>query len=227
MESETAEHSEEEWKRQLDRVVDSIIGLQSQIGSRGQLDVPAPSNSLRNQALAMGAGLAGYSVAKQRLIDSGMDPDKVGKMPVAQVLLVDAARDCNYFAQEIEKTFYVPHKDVEAFDDRINEVIEKFTPSRMGAVMVGMLSPAIVQVHRAEKRIQAQIDVLMVIESIRHHVATKGELPESLDELELPIRKNLATDEPFPYRVENGTAILDLKVNWYVERFKISVAEKE
>jgi hypothetical protein len=85
-------------------------------------------------------------------------------------------------------------------------------------------------VRQAELRVQAQINVLMAIESIRNHLATKGKLPATLDELELPVRNNPFTGKPIEYELKGKTAVLSLlkgQGNPYQYRYEISVAPEK
>jgi hypothetical protein len=72
--------------------------------------------------------------------------------------------------------------------------------------------PAFAQAREAEARGAIRPIALMVLEAIRMHAwENGGRLPASLDEIAVvPVPDNPATGEPFPYRLENDTAVLDV-----------------
>ena len=218
---ETAEYSDEEWKRRLV----SVIDFTTQVGAATSLGSVVGSQSRQNELLAFAVGLAGYSGAKQRLLDAGMNAERVAAMSAAQVLLIDFKRDLNCFANEFEKALYVPYQDSIEFNDRAEKLVA--TPFRMGAVFIQMLWPSTEQVRETGERVQAGTDSLMVIESIRHHVATTGDFPATLGDLELSVVDNAFTGKPFGYRVRDGKAVLDVEAGGWPKQYVISIATQE
>ena len=198
---EDADYSKEKWREMLAELMDS---LQYARTTSGQIRLGDKDN------LAFAAALAGFASAKQRLIESGMDAQAVNQMPVAQVILIDAARDCRGFSQDIEKSYYLPFEKAGEFVRTVETQLRESAPTRLGALIVDQLASATAQVRQAEVRAQAQIDILMAIESIRNHIAVHGDLPKSLDELELPVRDNPFTGKPFNYMFKGETAVLSL-----------------
>ena len=74
-----------------------------------------------------------------------------------------------------------------------------------------MLMPATISVKRAEIRGPRQFAVLQVAEAIRMHAAKTGELPETLSEISVvPVPVNPVTREPFPYRLTDKGALLEM-----------------
>ena len=130
-------------------------------------------------------------------------------MPVLQVILLEAAKEMERMSQEMEKTYYVPYpkasKMVEEIEDRLSRPM-----TSLGGAVARILLPAMQQVRQAEVRVQTEVNTLIVIEAIRHHLATKNELPESLDDLELPVRNNPYTDLPFQYELNGNTAVIEI-----------------
>jgi hypothetical protein len=57
--------------------------------------------------------------------------------------------------------------------------------------------------------VNRRIAALRIVEAVRHHLATRSELPKSLDEINnLPIPLDPLTDQPFQWKVEGKTATL-------------------
>lgn len=218
---ETGEYSEEEWNRRLTSAIDTAKEFQARLSSAYDNE---PPRQMQSQSMAMAAGLIGYSSAKQRLLESGLEAKRVNEMCVSQVLLIDFKRDLDYFSHECEKAVHTPTKDLDGFEDRIDELLAS-SLTRPGAFFVSQLSNPVAAIRQVGSSLQVGVDSLMVIEAIRHHVATHGTLPESLEDLELPVRKNAFTGKPFGYRLENGKAVLDVELRNQKKRYAMSIAE--
>ncbi len=221
---ETAQHSPQQWSKILADMVNSfgeLAGYMSGQGdSAGNTNGPA-----RSGLIASGIGLAAYPGAKQRLVESGLEESAVEKMAVAQVILIDAAREYLRASQDVEKTYYIPYSQGRDWLNQVEDGLRQETPSRPGLMLANIVLPAVAQCRAAEIRVQTQINALMAVEAIRDHVATHGKLPANLSETKLPVRKNLNTDEPFPYRVVGDTAIIDVDHGNYRQRFEIKLSK--
>lgn len=216
---EDAEYTKERWNKELKQLIKSLNAL-------GQMTSPTSRvNTVDPELMSFAAGLAGYGDAKQRLLDAGMASEKVEQMPVAQVLLIDAARDVRLLQDEFAKAYFVPYTQMKQFEQRIEKRLRAESKTRIGAMIVDMLMPATIQVRRAEIRVQAQINVLMAMESLRSHAAKHGKFPASLSDLELPVRNNPQTGEPIDYQVNGQTAVIKLE-DVYRQRFEITIAPK-
>ena len=90
-----------------------------------------------------------------------------------------------------------------------------------------MLLPATQQVMRAQLRIEREVDALLVIEALRMHAAETGRFPGTLADVSVvPVPNNPATRKPFKYRLDGGTAVLELPKSDGVsiaKRFKVSL----
>lgn len=78
--------------------------------------------------------------------------------------------------------------------------------------MMTLLLPALESVRDAQVRLEREIASLRVIEALRIYAAAHDhQLPAKLADItEVPIPPNPATGQPFIYRLENNTAILEL-----------------
>lgn len=197
----TTEHSPAEWGRMLAQALQMFGSL----GSGPALD------SMSAQASMTGLALLTYPDAKRRLIESGMDADKVEAMPVGQVLAIDTVNGFQKITNECEKWQYVPFSQRGAGFDETTLIGANAYSKGLGGMLGALLLPAINSVRSAEVRVQRQLDALRVIEALRMHAAGTGSLPESLDEVKVvPVPVNPATDKPFVYRLNGDTATLEL-----------------
>ncbi len=169
-----------------------------------------------------------YPYAKTRLIEAGYSSAEVDSMAVGQVLMIAANQDFQIISSNIQKELYVPISQRRIFQFE-NEAGRPFQRVDKGLVnLLLQLTPAIVQVSAAQWRIERHKNALMLIEAIRMHVANTGSLPESLNDIKLvPVPNNPMTQQPFQYRLDGQTAIVELPTSDGVHtayRFEITVA---
>lgn len=209
--AQTASHSEEEWGHMAREATKScFLAHRLAYGHYGEASDEEDIETKADLA-ATGFGLLGYTAAKKRLIAAGTDAQAVEKMAVGQVLLIDASREYQKLANEMEKTSYLPFPEARKLRDKNRKLFRSFQPSSPGSVIAEMLLPAIEQVHTAQHRVQRDIDSMRVIEAIRMHAAKTGELPASLDDISVvPVPQNPMTGKSFVYQFENGAATLIL-----------------
>ncbi len=226
--AETATHTPEEWARQLANAL-SEAGQLTTSGS----GFDGGSQQMRQAAVA-GMSLMLYPGAKQRLIEGGMDADRVAAMPVGQVIAVDAAREYRAVADALEKWMYVPYH-IARQSDRDLPFHGGKGPALArgyGYMLASLLLPAVDAARSAEARLAWQTRGIQVVEAIRMHAAVTGKLPGTLDEIKaVPLPLNPATNKPYQYRLEGEKGVLDLpfsdgfpgSVAW---RFEITLAEE-
>ena len=220
MDLENANYSKEKWKALLSQYIEQATELQGMVSNN--------ANIRQGPLFSFAAAMSGYGKAKNRLIEShGYEADTVKAMSVAQVLLTDAALDIQFFSQQREKAWHVPFEKSKKFDDAWEkELALAESQLRLGAIVVGMFSPAVTAVRTASTRAQARTNILMAIESLRNHAALHGTFPESLDELDLPVRANPFTGKPFNYSLEADKAVLTFdEGNQSIQRYEISIKQ--
>jgi hypothetical protein len=204
LDPESQEHSPEEWAALLAK---SAVDMQAVAGGAPKLD------QFAMQMATTGLALVTYSDAKQRLIAGGMDHDRVEKMPVGQVIAVDASREYRRVAQELEKSLYLPfHLGQERYAKSEKLLLggNKFQRG-YGGVVASLLLPALSGVYQSQVRVDREVNALQVVEAIRLRAAETGELPARLDEIKsVYLPDNPATGKPFQYRLDGDTAVLDL-----------------
>ena len=210
MDVETAEHSPAEWARLIGEALMSYETLTEDSLFNG-VSV-GKHKQLRTMAGA-GLSLVIYPEAKQRLIQSGMDAARIEKMPVGQVVLMDAAREYQRITDEIEKWLYVPYPLAKK---RMRRAVREGFGNRQlsdgfGPMITDLLFPAIQAARTAQMRLHWQMNALRVVEALRMHAAETGGFPASLDEVRVvPVPKNPITEQPYIYRLEGEMAVLEL-----------------
>jgi hypothetical protein len=219
---ETKQHAPEEWSRLVTKVLKDLAASQEILGGNR-----FPEEQTLAQLGAMVLSFAIYPTAKQRLIEGGKSIAEVESMPVSQVLLIDTALEFQKVADEFEKWSLVPFHQMRDVEIDSLELSDGF-----GKMLADMLLPAVQAARKAQIRTQWQISALRILEALRMHAAIAGKLPASLDEITVvPVPDNPITRQSFVYRLEDGTAVLELPfsdgmpgVAW---RFEIQLAESK
>ncbi|MCC6494521.1 MAG: hypothetical protein IT424_16040 [Pirellulales bacterium] len=221
-EPEKNEHSPEEWARQLAKAFTDV-----QAATTGGPNLKQPMTQLA----VTGLSLIAYSDAKERLTASGMDRDAVERMPVGQVIAIDASREFRRLADEFEKGWYVPrdkagHYFAVADDDLGRSKFE----GGYGRILASVLLPAFANLQGTQLRSERLLNAVQTIEAVRLHAAASGKLPTALADVSaVPVPRNPATGQPFQYRLEGETAVLELPAGEVAGneqiRFEITLAK--
>jgi hypothetical protein len=220
--AETQEHSAEEWARLMAEGLKSLGPL-----SGGTSEF---SNETTTRMGVAALGVATYGPAKQRLIAGGMDAELVERMPVGQVMSVDAAREFRRIADEYEKWWYLPYATARDHSDDADDLFQgNKLVGGYGRILAGLLLPAISAARTAQERHQWQTDGLRTVEAIRMHAAETGKLPRSLDDIRVvPVPVNCATGRAYQYRLDGDKGVLDLPFSDFgiiAWRFEIKLAD--
>ncbi len=199
-----------QWRQIIGESVQQLSGIAGNVRH-------APSNLLA-QSAATGLIMAGYGRAKQELIKSGMDPQKVDAMPVGQVVAIQAARAYRKVYQETMKWTLLPfwqgYRQMHATFESLRRDGYFNTSLRFSGVLpiAAIFLPAIESAVLAPVRTQRELDALRTIEAIRcQAAATGGKLPASLSDLQqVPAPLDPVTGTAYIYRTEGVTAVLEL-----------------
>ena len=97
---ESLSYSPEQWRQVIGEAMQGMAKLS---------DSTAGTSNVAAQTIAAGLLLAGYPVAKQSLIGSGMDAERVNAMPVGQVVAIQTARHYRKAYQESMKWTLLPY----------------------------------------------------------------------------------------------------------------------
>jgi len=226
---ESAEHSPEEWARLIADALKEYETLTTGTLFKG---VSLANQDVLRRMTGAGLSMIIYPEAKQRLIQSGMDATHVKKMPVGQVVLIDAAHEYQRIADGMEKWLYVPYPLAEKQIRRAEKELfgNRQLNDGFGRMIADTLLPATMSVRIAQMRLQWQMNALRVVEALRMHAAETGKFPASLDDVKVvPVPKNPITEQPYVYRLDGEMAVLELpfsdgmpRVAW---RFEIRLAD--
>ena len=205
---ETAEHSADEWRQLVTQTYTRFHELSGDYAGK-----PGPMNELMATALVM----KNYPIAKQMLIDGGMDRERVNGMPVGQVIAINTSRSLAYAYDETFKWILLGRGNVyeraTATERRLRGEGHFGNSSRSIGILpiAGLLVPSVSQAWFASARLERQLAAVQTIEAIRMYAASHdGQLPKSLDEIEaviVPIDPVLR--RPMEYRVDGAQAVLE------------------
>lgn len=207
---ETTDRSPQEWQRLLE----IAFGEVSKLTPDGQ----APDEGAqRMRQLGLALMLAKwYPAAKEALIESGMDDEKVESLPVAQAVAIHASRSLRQSYDNLYKTTLLPYEEGFLMMQRIeseNARNRHRQSASFGNVVSSLLFSSTVSVKRAEMRVPRHFAVLQTIEAIRMHAAQTGHLPGSLRDITVvPVPLNPASHEPFPYLSTGDEAVLEMPI---------------
>jgi len=206
--AETAERSPDEWRQVM---LNSYENLHELTGN--DVGKPGPLNQVAAAALMM----KGYPIAKRDLIAQGLPREQVEAMPVGQVLAIHAARTHRYIYDESVKLTLLPPAQVydrwPAVEQRLREqgYLGPEGWNQEALPISSILLPSVKNVWFAGLRLERELAAVQTIEAIRMHAAVDGgQLPESLDEIQVvvvPVDPLLG--KPFSYRREGRQAILE------------------
>lgn len=223
--AENATHTQEEWNRLFGEAFAPLARLSG--------DSPDLSAQLASAFSGVGAGMLGYSHAKQRLVDWGYAGDEVEGMAVGQVLAIYSARAYQVHADAAAKDCYLPWSEVSKGDPAWRRLSQagpfSDDPDRELIPIANTLTPAVRTCRNAVARTEREIALLRAIEAVRMHAAEAGALPASLAEVKcVLVPDNPSTGEPFEYQLDGGVATFHLPMSdgHRVERrYEIRLAE--
>jgi hypothetical protein len=209
---EHALHSPEQWADLISQAYHTL----TRVLSDQPRDEPL---GWQDRLAATGLALRGYTQAKRDLIAAGYDAATVERMPVGQVIAVDEAQLSRYIGDEVRKWTMVPYTEgwrrLRQADRRLiqNHYLGPALSSREVIPINSQLLPAISAAFDASIRRDISIAADRVIEAIRMQAAHNGgHLPRSLAEITVvPVPNHPRFGTPFPYKVEGGKAILEVR----------------
>jgi hypothetical protein len=138
---------------------------------------------------------------KKRLVEYGIAEEKLQKFPAEQLVLLDEKREFEMRRDEFMKLMNLPTWQVEELTKEIKQDKE--------SALFGFFVPALQKVRRAQGRIEQRIALLRHVEAIRMYAAEhKGQLPEKLSDISLPLPIDPYSGKPFRYALEGGIAHL-------------------
>ena len=137
-----------------------------------------------------------------RLVESGLIEANVNAFPPDQVILLDAARECQERFDEIAKTFKFPTLQFEEFTERY--VAAKADHAYLAEELTPI--PSLVRVHLRKLASSSGLPSCGMW-SVRMHAAEHGgALPAKLSDVSVPLPADPFTGKPFLYERTGNTA---------------------
>jgi len=140
-----------------------------------------------------------YGIGKRMLIEDGRSRQEVEAMPVGQVAVLYLLNDYLHWRDELFKWFSMPYWQARPGLQRSEKAFQEWQG------IGGMFNPltALLPSFGRAYLMQAKLDraraALQTIESIRSHAARHGQVPKTLDDLELPVPIDPVVGKQFQY----------------------------
>jgi hypothetical protein len=143
------------------------------------------------------------TLARKRLIETGLDEKTVQQFPSLQVVLLDEKREYEVRRDERMKWLSLPYWKVEAGIGE-NPLTAVSDESLLGAAVFAMN-----KVKKAQARLDQKIAMLAHVEALRLYAADHdSNLPAKLEDIKLPLPVDPFTGKAFLYEVSGATAII-------------------
>ena len=173
----------------------------------------------------------GLPTLKRELIQRGHAQEELERMPASQVVVLHTAETFDEMRDDVFKWFPLPywqaHQGIEAARARL---IGGAGPKTPGAALAQVVLPALGACHARQTWSESHVAALRLVEAIRLYAAAHdGRLPTSLDDVtEVPIPVNPFTGQPFEFRLEGKTALVEaggVPQGWRIRQYRITLAE--
>ena len=142
------------------------------------------------------------TIARKRLVESGLDDKIVQQLPALQAVLLDERREFEVRRDEQSKWLSLPYWKAEAGlvgKSPANDADESLLASAW----------AVIKVKKAQARLDQKIAMLAHVEALRQYAADHdGNLPAKLEDVDLPLPVDPFTGKAFLYEVSGPTAII-------------------
>ncbi|CAN5213479.1 hypothetical protein BH10PLA2_BH10PLA2_33990 [soil metagenome] len=143
--------------------------------------------------------------ARKNLSEMGITADKLEDWTPLRIVVLNEYMQYEKLRDEQLKWINLPYYSAKAGLDSVAHQIKAETAQ---TPMLKML-PAVEKVKRAQARLDQRIAYLQILEAIRLHAFSNGgKLPNSLDQIKLPLSADPVSGKPFEYSVTKNVAIL-------------------
>lgn len=197
----------EEEKRHLARL-NEVLPM-AQVGDKEQANVAEWLQTRQADGQSVPA-------ARQRLRESGIPADRLGQMSDTQVLLLDDFQQARIVQDELLKLMPLPYWEAGPRFEQVwkqvgvgegsDNILRK--TSWEDSIFMNLVA-SLDNIRRVQARLEQRFGLLRHVEAVRLYAAAhEGKLPESLDEIEVPLPVDPVTGKPFLYAVEDGKAII-------------------
>jgi hypothetical protein len=197
LELEDDTHTARHWEEVLDRLIAYFIKHIGRHNDDFEERLPLALLAIKE-----------FPRAKRAIIERGRPAEDVQRMPVAQVLLIDAVHNYRVESDRAYKRFYLPYNVLAQGTERFATF--DLTENRH-FLPLQFLLPAVGEFHFSGAQHERRIGLLRVVEAIRHYAAGhENHLPNRLDdELGMPIPRDPVTGNPFNFRIDAETAVIE------------------
>jgi hypothetical protein len=143
------------------------------------------------------------TLARKRLVESGLDDKAVHQFPPLQVIILDEKRAFESHRDDQTKWLSLPYWKAEA------GLLGAGAAGAGNDSLLGSVYISVPKVKNAQARLDQRIALLCHVEALRIYAADhEGKLPAKLDDVKLPLPVDPFTGKPFLYEVDGPTAIL-------------------
>ncbi|MBN2506362.1 MAG: hypothetical protein JXQ71_06680 [Verrucomicrobia bacterium] len=194
----------------LQRMIAEFTSLGESI--RGAEPPPLAEQDRLALMTTLGA-LAVYPRARQYLAEQGRSPADLDRLPVAEVLIRYIRDQYEFQRDNVFKWFALPYAQAaQGLARARTEFVEAVRRDPVGNFLGNMLLPALGHASRRFGELDRKFALLRCIEAIRMQAAAGPRvLPATLEEVnEAPCPHDPMTGQPFPYRLENDTALIEI-----------------
>ncbi|HUT92253.1 MAG TPA: hypothetical protein VMY37_22350 [Thermoguttaceae bacterium] len=155
--------------------------------------------------------IKGYPKAKRDLIERGLPAAEVEAMPVPQVILLHTSQTYRESCDDAYRWFYVPYwQGCDGMEQAESRLWQAKSQQREVLPVASTLIPAVRALQNAIARCDREIAGLRTIEALRMYAAAHdGRLPETLDELTVPVPIDPVTGKPFVYHLQEGAGVIE------------------
>src|SRR5262245_18547666 len=138
--------------------------------------------------------------ARQRLVKFGLAEGAVKGCPDLQVILLDEKYAAEELRDEAMKALALPYRQAEA-------VLAAWPKQRADELLLRGLVAPWEKVRKAQARLEQRFALLRHVEALRLYAAAhRGQLPQQLSDIPLPLPAAPAPAQPFSSTLKGGTA---------------------
>ncbi|MGN6370363.1 MAG: hypothetical protein ACTHN5_19080 [Phycisphaerae bacterium] len=169
-------------------------------GKRGAFEDP--------RLVATGLAILEYPQAKGFLMERGASREEVEKRSVASVVGEYFTRAYDEPADDMYKWALLPPEEGLQGLAKANQAVAGVPEDSVPHVLVRVFLPALGRAAINCAKPDRQVGILRIVEGVRDYAAREGKLPGSLEELGLPVGKDVMTGEGFGYSREGKTVVV-------------------
>jgi hypothetical protein len=141
--------------------------------------------------------------ARRRLVEHGLQEEKLLRFTAEQVLLLDEKREYHVRRDDTMKIMNLPFWQAEAMAARVKNL------KKAPALFADVLEAGAYNVRKAQTRLDQRIALLRHVEAVRLYLAEhNGSFPANLSDFTVPLPDDPFTGKPFRYERKGNTAHL-------------------